>query len=92
MAADPPNQPRRSEEAPRTAHDLLALLNKGELPPRVGRDEPHWYATVQDDGCVLCGAGGESRRFRMRGAAPADPADRFVVGDGPDWACGSHFA
>lgn len=69
---------------------METLRRDHELPEPVPMTQPHWYATIVESGCLLCGAGGRQQRVRMPGEPPKDPADRYVV-DEHDWACGSHF-
>jgi hypothetical protein len=76
--------------APRTADELLGLMMSGQMPPRVSVKEPHWYATIAEDGCLLCGAGGKQQRYRLPGRAPKRFEDRYAV-DHVDWACNGHF-
>ena len=67
-------------------------MNLSELEQdHVRRDEPHWYLTIIEEGCVLCGSGGRDTRLRVRGERPEDPADRYYY-DSTAWACGGHFA
>jgi hypothetical protein len=57
----------------------------------VSRSEPHWYLHVIDEGCVLCSAGGEDTRVRVRGKRPKNPRDRYLDEGPSTYACGSHF-
>lgn len=72
-----------------TATSALEAATLGKLP-RTSRRESHWYATIMEEGCVLCGAGGRETRLRVPGQRPSDPRNRFAS-DYHDWACSDHF-
>lgn len=73
-----------------TSRQWIDMVRHGQQLPPVSVGEPHWYLTIIDRGCVLCGRG-QDTRVRVSGKPPTDPRDRYLD-DGADYACGSHFA